>query len=148
MYEQSLYFFHSALPEEQNLQDNPPRTKFVRRGETVELPCDYCPGNLRELYEVFWSVHELGGSDVIYRPNALPLGDLLSIDEDTFALTVAVNRTGDQYHCIVDVRLNNIGTRKLRYEGATIELTDEGEVAQVKVIVGSHSHSPSLVNNG
>ena len=102
----------------------------------MELPCDYRPGNLRELYEVFWSVREHGSDvGVTYRPNALPFQDLLSINEDTFALTVAVNRleqTGDHFHCFIDVRLNNIGSGELWYQGATIELEVEGEVAQVK----------------
>ena len=102
----------------------------------MELPCDYRPGNLRELYEVFWGVREHGSDvDVVYQPTAFPFGDLLFINEDTFALTVAVNRleqTGDQFHCIVDVRLNNIGSGEFRYYGATNELRVEGEVAQVK----------------
>ena len=83
---------------------------------------------------MFWSVREHGTDvDVTYRPNALPFEDLLSINEDTFSLTVAANQTGDQFHCIVDVRLNNIGSGEFRYLGATIELEVEGEVAQVKV---------------
>ena len=107
-----IAIFYAALPEEQNLQDNPPRTLCVQRGQIVELPCDYCPGNLRKLYNVLWSLRKNGSeSNELYHPDGLPFGDLLSIDGDTFTLTVAVARleqTGDQFQCIVYVQPNTI----------------------------------------
>ena len=82
----------------------------------------------------------MNGSTVLVPPgfgpngSPLPSGNLLSIDEDTFALTVAVDQleqTGDQFHCDVNVRRNNIGTQQqttVRYIGAIVELKVEGEL--------------------
>ena len=105
----------------------------------MELPCEYPPGNLRELYSVQWRFRESGSTVLVppgFGPNGCPLpsGNLLSIDEDTFALTVAVDQleqTGDQFHCDVNVRRNNIGTPQqttVRYIGAIVELKVKGEL--------------------
>ena len=106
----------------------------------MELPCEYPPGNLRELYSVQWRFRVHGSTVLVppgFGPNgfSLPSGNLLSIDVNTFALRVAANQleqTGDQFHCDVNVRRNNIGTQQqttVRYIGAIVELKAEGELA-------------------
>ena len=115
----------------------------------VERKCSYRvntpPGNLSELYTVQWRFRERGNDIVIVPPgfgpnnlpfDNLPIAHILSIDEDTFALTVAVEQTGNQFHCDVNVRRNDIGFATVRYIGATIELIVRGEF-QVKVMVVS-----------
>ena len=137
-----MYFLPAALPLELNIQDNPPRVQCVPRGGEVELTCEYPPGNLRELYSVQWRFRENDNDDVIFGfgPNGVPLpsGNLLSIDEGTFALTVEIERldqTGDQFHCDVNVRRNNIGSNVVRYIGAIVELNVQGELAQVHGLI-------------
>ena len=110
----------------------------------MELTCEYPPGNLRELYSVQWRFRVNGNDAPIvppgFGPNGVPLpfGNLLSIDEDTFALTVQIERldqTGDQFHCDVEVRRNNIGPAVVRYIGAIVELNVQGELAQVHGLI-------------
>ena len=133
----------AALPFELNLQDNPPRVQCAPRGEEVELTCEYPPGNLRELYSVQWRFRENGNDAMItppgFGPNVTPLpsGNLLSIDGDTFALTVEIellNQTGDQFYCDVDVLRNSIGTATVRYVGAIVELKVEGKLAHIQMV--------------
>ena len=124
-----VYAMPAALPEEQNLQDQPPRLQCVRRrGGEVELTCDYPPGTLRELYSVRWRFRKRGNAvPESFSTTDLPFGNLRSIDEDTFALTVAVEQSEDQFYCEVNVQRNGIDNATVQYVGATIELIAEGE---------------------
>ena len=112
----------TALPKKQNQS---PITKCVYLGKQAELPCDYIPGNLRELYQVQWKF--LNGTSVMpFTPNSLPFGALQAISNDSFTLSVSVNsldQTGNRFFCEVRIQLSD---NTAKYEGSTIELQVKG----------------------
>ena len=105
----------------------------------MEIPCDYQPGNLRELYQIEWTLFRAGGGFRTLRPDTLDVNQPeihLSINPDTYSLTVRALSTfqnGDEYECLVRIRSIPEITNVFSYLGARNRLNVQGKITEITV---------------
>ena len=95
-------FIFTAKPKERDV-DN--KVIYVYRGDVIEIPCDYSPGNVADLYSIGW-VRTRAGGTLPLTSTSLPSGPHLSISPENYSLFVNITeleQDGHQYQCTVDV---------------------------------------------
>ena len=106
MLKSSIVFIFTAKPKEREV-DN--KVIYVYRGDVIEIPCDYSPGNAADLYSIGW-VRTRAGGILLLPPTSLPSGPHLSISPENYSLFVNITKleqNGNRYQCTVNVESFN-----------------------------------------
>ena len=97
----------TAKPKEREVAN---KVIYVSIGDVIELPCDYHPGKVANLYSIFWS----SGFSFDISPTSLPSGHLF-ISPENYSLFVNVTELSQvqllTYSCLVLVRGSNTSGR-------------------------------------